>query len=754
MAEPIEKLSLVRNEPPELPRFGKYEVLSKIGTGGMAEVFKCRLSGIGGFDKVVVVKRMLPDLIYDKELVRMFLDEARIVANLSHPNIVQIFEINQHQGTPYIAMEYVRGPTLARVITESWKQGKDCARIVAKVMSEIASGLAHAHEARDTHGQPLNIVHRDVTPHNVVVSTEGVAKLLDFGVAKASGRLSKTESGNIKGKFRYMAPEQLKVNAVIDGRADVFAVGASLYLAATGAHAYPGRNDLDVLKAAAAGAYRPPSHVRRDIDPELERIILWAMAPRIEVRCPNAMALFDVLDAYVSRGEDRVTNHHVSRFLAHLFGDLSNSGAIGGAYNDEVVSSKDYALSGADWDVIRDSSKVAAPPAPPLGPVEVEFAKAGAPRPASSLVEPAAAPVPAPVPARARPVERPAPQGRRAVTTLAAVLAAVALLAIGMIAVLWAKRSSTQPPERLQEASADAIPLRSAPEVAAPPQEPARTEPAPTSLAERAPPTPALPSEGRLTVVTDAPARVLVDGEVVGTSPVRARTLTAARHQVEVQAHGFPPQRQAIVIAPQKEAQLAFHFSRRHPEPPVVRIAPSPSPASPSPAAEGAARSQPPVAVAAAQASLTPAPTPAESVSEARAASVPVAPLPAPPPSPAARLEPARMVEVARAPSPAVAPPTPAPAAPAPAAPASDGPISRCPEGASLAGKAPPAGNALWCQLPSGVKHGKYLRWYANGKRAEIGEYVNGRKNGRWLEFYEDGSEREKTEWRRGVKTW
>jgi serine/threonine protein kinase len=745
VAEPIEKLSLVRNEPPEVPRFGKYEVLSKIGTGGMAEVFKCRLSGIGGFDKVVVVKRMLPDLIGDKELVRMFLDEARIVANLSHPNIVQIFEINQHQGIPFIAMEYVRGPTLARVITESWKQGKPCARVVAKVLSEIASGLAYAHEARDPHGEPLNIVHRDVTPHNVVVSTEGVAKLLDFGVAKASGRLSKTESGNIKGKFRYMAPEQLKVGAGVDGRADVFAVGASLYLAATGAHAYPGRNDLDVLKAAAAGAYRPPSQVRREIDPELERIILWAMAPRLEVRCPNAMALYEVLDAYVSRGENRITNHHVGRFLAHLFGDLSNSGALGGAYNDEVVSSKDYALSGADWDVIRDSSKVAAPPAAPSGPEDFDVAKVAAPRPA-------------PVPARARPMERPAPQARRASTTLVAALAAVALLAIGVIAVLWAKRSSTWLPERAQVAS-DAIPNRSAPEVAAPPQgapqepapEPARPEPAPTPVAERPPPTPALPSEGRLTVVTDAPARVLIDGEFVGTSPVRARALAAARHQIEVQAYGFPPQRQGIVIAPEKEIQLAFHFSKRHPEPPAVRIAPSPSPAAPSPAAAGAARSQPSVAVAAAEASMTPAPTPAEPVSEPRTASVPVAPLPAPPPTPVARLEPARVVEVVRAPSPAVAPPTPAPA---PQATAGDGPISSCPEGASLAGKAPPAGNALWCQLPSGVKHGKYLRWYANGKRAEIGEFVNGKKNGRWLEFYEDGSEREKTEWRRGVKTW
>ncbi len=321
MADPRERLTLVRSEPPDILHFGKYEVLSKIGTGGMAEIFKCRLSGIGGFDKVVVVKRMLPDLIYDQELVRMFLDEARIVANLSHPNIVQIFEINQEKGNPYIVMEYVRGPTLARVINESWKQGKPCDCIAAKVLSEVASALSHAHEARDPHGQPLNIVHRDVTPHNVVVSTEGVAKLLDFGVAKSSGRLSKTEAGNIKGKFRYMAPEQVRAGETVDGRADVFAVGASLYLAATGVHAYPGRSDMDVLRAAAAGAYKAPSQVRPGIDPELERLILWAMAPRLEVRCPNAATLHEVLDAYVSQGDDRVTNLHVARFLAQLFGD-------------------------------------------------------------------------------------------------------------------------------------------------------------------------------------------------------------------------------------------------------------------------------------------------------------------------------------------------------------------------------------------------------------------------------------------------
>ena len=254
--------------PVEVQRFGRYEVLCKIGTGGMAEIFKCRLSGIGGFDKVVVVKRMLPEFLDDTDLRAHV---PRRGANRREPLAPQHRADLRDRPTRRHAL-YRDGirtrPDAVQGHPRVVEADKPCARIVAKVLSEIAGALSHAHNAVDHQGMPLNIVHRDVTPHNIVVSTEGVAKLLDFGVAKASGRLTHTNAGGIKGKFRYMAPEQLAADkAKVDGRADVFAIGVCLYLAATGSHAYPARNGIAVLKAAAAGAFPRPSEVYPGIDP-------------------------------------------------------------------------------------------------------------------------------------------------------------------------------------------------------------------------------------------------------------------------------------------------------------------------------------------------------------------------------------------------------------------------------------------------------------------------------------------------------
>lgn len=772
--------------PPEVQRFGKYEVLGKIGTGGMAEIFKCRLSGIGGFDKVVVVKRMLPDLLEDKELVRMFLDEARIAATLSHPNIVQIYEIDQVGDTPYIAMEYARGPTLSKVIHEAWKQNKPVARVATKVLSEIAGALAHAHSAVDHQGRPLEIVHRDVTPHNIVVSTEGVAKLLDFGVAKASGRLSTTNAGGIKGKFRYMAPEQLRGDDFkVDGRADVFAVGVCLYLAATGSHAYPARNEIAVLKAAAAGAFPRPSKVNPSIDPDLEKIILWAMHPSLEKRCPNAHELQQALDAYVSQGAERVTNHQVGRYLRYLFGDLSQSNPTAwAAYNDEAVSSRRFSSPITDHEVIEDAVDAAANDGSESAPLEIELADlegvadapivpgsnmpavAGPSAAAAERSQPGRVSAPRPVEksqsgraSAPRPAERsqtgrvrsasvaevaPAPTPRRFSARTIAVLTGTALWLAGLLAfVIWTRLSESPeptPPATAREAPPappsveDRAPTPRAPAapvvVAASELRPAPTEPEPE---RRVPPK----AQGRLTVVTDTPARVLIDGRLEGTSPIKSRALAAEGHRVEVQAHGFPPQQRAVTVVADREVQVTFRFGKR----PSAVAGP-----------RGGRASPPPVAAAATEPEEV-EPEPAEE--PARAVVAP-APTPAPSPSPPTAEGPSRPTEPASSTAEAKStppPPTPAPAEGSGRA-AYDGPISSCPEGASLAGAAPPGGTALWCQLASGAKHGAYVRWFATGQRAETGEYMNGKRNGRWVEFYQDGSERERTQWRRGVKTW
>ena len=506
----------------EVLRFGKYEVLGKIGSGGMAEVFKCRQSGIGGFDKVVVVKRLLPELLEDRDLVNSFLDEARIAAKLSHPNIVQIYEIDQVGDAPYIAMEYARGPTLSKLIHEAWRQGKPCERIVAKVLSDIACALAHAHGAADEKGRPYNIVHRDVTPHNIVVTVEG-----------------------IKGKFRYMAPEQLQDDkSSVDGRADVFAVGVCLYLAATGRHAYAANDEIAVLKAASMGAFPRPVEVNPDIDPELESIILWAMDPSLDRRCPSAVALQERLDAYVSKGDERVTNQQVAQYLKLLFGDLNKSDQlVWSAYSDDHISSKRFSApvagegaDGAPLEIELDDM-VSASQSGALGGALRGRGSAGGP-------------------------------SRRLIA-----VGAISVVLLGALAgVLWNPLSSqaTDKPEVT---------------VAAP-------SPAPQPIEEKAPPAPPVeltkvdvptppevaggrdlqvgPKQGRLSVVTDTPARVLIDGRFEGMSPLKLK-LSADTHTVGVQARGYPSQQKVVALGADVDAQLTFRLGKRGAVAPALR---------------------------------------------------------------------------------------------------------------------------------------------------------------------------------------
>lgn len=283
-------------------KISKYTVLNRLGTGGMAEVFKCRLSGVGGFEKLVVVKRILPHLVEDEAFVRMFLDEARIAANLNHPNIVQVYEIAQDDdGTPFIAMEFVRGPTLSQLVRKVIRAGDVHLGRLARLIGGAAAGLDYAHNARGPDGKPLHIVHRDVSPQNTLVSTDGVAKILDFGVAKAEGRLSQTQGAVMKGKLRYMAPEVVASGgARVDRRTDVFSLGVCLYVATTGKMPFDGPDDTAVLSAVAKGEFALPSTLVPHYPAELERVLKWAMATDPEQRCPTARALSEALFAFAN----------------------------------------------------------------------------------------------------------------------------------------------------------------------------------------------------------------------------------------------------------------------------------------------------------------------------------------------------------------------------------------------------------------------------------------------------------------------
>jgi serine/threonine protein kinase len=298
-------------------RFGKFEVVGFLGRGGMAEVFLCRLGGLGGFNKEVVVKRILPERVADPAFMRMFLDEARVAANLNHPNIVQVFEINEAEGLPYIAMEYVRGPTFSTVIRETVRTQQLHFGHVAKILSGVCQGLQHAHSALGPNREPLGLVHRDVSPQNIIVSPEGVPKLLDFGVAKARGRLTTTEAGTLKGKLRYMAPEQIQQGA-LDHRADVFSVGVLLCEATTGRNPFGAKQvtEVQLFKNIVSGSYTRPSQLATSYPEELERIVLWAIEPEVEKRCPSAEALHDALERFVSSGPYVSSQRAVAAWMA------------------------------------------------------------------------------------------------------------------------------------------------------------------------------------------------------------------------------------------------------------------------------------------------------------------------------------------------------------------------------------------------------------------------------------------------------
>ncbi|MEM6730900.1 MAG: serine/threonine-protein kinase, partial [Myxococcota bacterium] len=229
-------------------RFGRYILLDKVNSGGMAEVYRARVSGADNFQRIVAIKCMLGSLADDPEFATMFIDEARLAAQLNHGNIVQIYELGRHEHRLYIAMELVSGHDLRNTTKRARKLGKRLGvGFVAYIIAKAAEALDYAHNKLSLEGTPLNLVHRDVSPQNILVSYDGEVKVVDFGIAKAEHRATETRAGTLKGKFAYMAPEQV-AGAAIDRRADIFAMGAVLYEAATGRPLFYGDTDLAILE--------------------------------------------------------------------------------------------------------------------------------------------------------------------------------------------------------------------------------------------------------------------------------------------------------------------------------------------------------------------------------------------------------------------------------------------------------------------------------------------------------------------------
>jgi serine/threonine protein kinase len=308
-----------------LPRpYGKYELLERIGAGGMAEVYRARLGGVAGFEKIVVIKRILPHLAQQKAIAEMFIEEAKIAARVHHRNIVQVFELGAlDDGELFIAMEYVAGTDLSVLLRHSVKRKlRIPVWFSLHVISEVLAGLATAHEMVDEQGRPLNVVHRDVTPSNLFISYVGDIKLGDFGVAQSALKVQQTRTGELKGKVAYMAPEQL-YGRPLDARADVFAAGVVLWECLTQRRLFGGRPEIETMNAICTGERIPPSRYDNTIPPELDAIVLAAIEADREVRIQSAGELMEMLSGILPRFAARVLQADVRYVVEVLTGQVS-----------------------------------------------------------------------------------------------------------------------------------------------------------------------------------------------------------------------------------------------------------------------------------------------------------------------------------------------------------------------------------------------------------------------------------------------
>ncbi len=300
--------------------FGRYRLLKKIASGGMGQVLLA-MKGSDDFEKLVVIKRILPHLVEDEEFFAMFRDEAKITMRLDHPNIARINEFGVENGVHYIEMEYVAGEDLRRIEKRAAAANKGIPiGVVLRIVADAAAGLDFAHKARDGKGVPLNLVHRDVSPQNVLVGFDGSVKLIDFGVAKAAGRAQHTATGILKGKFPYMSPEQAE-GVELDARSDVFALGVVLWEQLTGRRLFKGDNDLATQRMVRACQVPAPSQVEPSVPPGLDPLALKALAKDAKDRFADAAEFRLALEDFALQNAIPTSSAHLSAFMQELYAE-------------------------------------------------------------------------------------------------------------------------------------------------------------------------------------------------------------------------------------------------------------------------------------------------------------------------------------------------------------------------------------------------------------------------------------------------
>lgn len=393
--------------PEEGINFGQYLLLSKIATGGMAELFKAKRKGVEGFEKILAIKKILPHMSDNEEFITMFIDEAKLAAQLSHHNVCQIFDLGKIENSYYIAMEYVHGKDLRAVLKAARQKNKTVpVEIAVLITSKICSALDYAHRKRDASGQPLNLVHRDVSPQNILISYEGDVKLVDFGIAKAATKVHITQHGALKGKLLYMSPEQAWGRSV-DRRSDIFSVGIVLYEMLTGRPLFFDDNDTEVtiLEKVREARIVPLRELNPKFSAELERIILKTLKKNPDDRYQTASEMQKDLDNLFYTEGYNATSASLANFARSLFPEEwgQESGSRDTVMIDREASDAIKAALPKAAARPETPAPVAPPPPKPEPPAP--------PKPVPQASQPQHAPAPAPArPAAAAPEPQPKPR--------------------------------------------------------------------------------------------------------------------------------------------------------------------------------------------------------------------------------------------------------------------------------------------------------------------------------------------------------
>lgn len=592
------------SDPLRGERFGKYVLLKRLAVGGMAEVHLARLEGEAGFQKLMVIKQVLPQLADDANFVEMFLDEARLAARLSHPNIAHTFDLGQADGRYYLAMEYVPGETMSAVLQRAQETHRPFPLACGlRAVIQLLEALDYAHTLADDDGRPLGIVHRDVSPSNLMLTYHGGVKLLDFGIARAATRHHRTQAGVIKGKFGYIAPEYART-MTLDARADLYAAGAILYLLATGRPVLEEPPTADPAKKVAAlleAKVVPPREVNPALSEELEGLILRALAREPRERFPAASEMLAAIERFATAAGWYAGARELATCVRELFPERSGLVRATELNSDARVVAE-----------LLQTLGDAAPPRPPrtVDPVHEPDSPNGVP---SVVVSPAitearAPPdVPAPPgvtsydrpgvadlgghrPAAGRPTRAGAGRhlSRRALSILGGLMAAG--LGVGVVTG-WVLRSSDsgRPPaaarprpapfesspasssvprttpvaERPDSASPAATPAAGGNRAgAAPPQGPNELDPRsalptvePTTPPAAGPPRPAKPARtGWMVLYTEPWATVTWEGGRLGVTPLRAE-LPEGTHPIVLVSPGGVRRTVTVTIRPGRETR-------------------------------------------------------------------------------------------------------------------------------------------------------------------------------------------------------